>query len=216
MLEYNSNALLLDLGCSDGMWTKEYAKKIGTKFLHGIELDEKKAEAAKDNGVSVKMNDLNKKLQFDDKFFDVIIANQVIEHLYDTSLFLSEINRILKDDGYMIISTENAASWHNIFALTLGWQMFSSTNVCPQNGIGNPLALNRGTINNCKFMEHYRIFSLRGLIELLQFYEFDTVDILCSGYYPFPNSLSNFDKKHGHFISLKSKKSPRIPYLKIK
>jgi len=56
--------------------------------------------------------------------FDVVFANQVIGHLYETDLFLKEIYRMLKNGGYTIISTPNLAGFHNIFSLIFGKQPF--------------------------------------------------------------------------------------------
>ncbi|MBK5277484.1 MAG: methyltransferase domain-containing protein [Bacteroidia bacterium] len=45
--------------------------------------------------------------QFADNSFDRIFSFQVIEHIEDDSLFLSEINRILKPGGTALITTPN-------------------------------------------------------------------------------------------------------------
>ena len=73
-----------------------------------------------------------------------MVSNQVIEHLADTDVFVAEIARVLEPGGYAVISTENLASWHNVFALVFGWQPFSLTNVSATcMGLGNPLAVHR-------------------------------------------------------------------------
>ncbi|MDM8562267.1 hypothetical protein QUF54_02820 [Candidatus Marithioploca araucensis] len=118
-----------------------------------------------------------------------------------------EINRLCNMGGVIVLSTENASSWHNIFALVLGWQMFSLTNVCSSSGgIGNPLAILRGTNISYKSMEHIRIFAYRGLIEYVEHFGFKVESILCSGYYPLPNWFAKIDPRHGHFITIKARK----------
>ena len=52
--------------------------------------------------------------------FDVVHANQVIEHVFDLDRFVSEIKRVLAPGGRAIICTENIASWHSVAALFLG------------------------------------------------------------------------------------------------
>ena len=146
----------------------------------------------------------------EDNSFDVIHANQVIEHLYDTEKFMLEINRLCKSGGVIVLSTENASSWHNIFALMLGWQMFSLTNICSSGGIGNPLAIHRGETQSCKPMEHIRIFAYRGLVEYVEKFGFKVESILCSGYYPLPNWFAKIDPRHGHFITIKAIKIAEV------
>jgi len=57
---------------------------------------------------------------FEDKTFDVVCSNQVIEHISNKDTFIKESNRVLKDDGICITSTENIASFDNILSLMCG------------------------------------------------------------------------------------------------
>lgn len=43
-------------------------------------------------------------LPFDNKTLDLIAAFEVMEHIHDTKKFFSEIVRVLKPDGYVVIS----------------------------------------------------------------------------------------------------------------
>lgn len=140
-------------------------------------------------------------------FFDVIHSNQVIEHLYNSDNFLSEIYRILKPDGCAIISTENASSWCNILASILGWQIFSLTNFSSRKqGIGNPLALHKDDKQNLESWNHIRIYSIRGLKEYLEAFGFKVEKIKGAGYFPLPAIFGDFDKTHCHFMTFKIKK----------
>lgn len=55
-------------------------------------------------------HDLEKGIPLDDNIADVVIAGEVIEHIKNSKLFISEIKRILKPRGYLILSTPNACS----------------------------------------------------------------------------------------------------------
>lgn len=46
-------------------------------------------------------------LPYDDNYFDIATCGEVIEHIEKLDCFLDEINRILKIDGTLIISTPN-------------------------------------------------------------------------------------------------------------
>lgn len=202
-LERNKKAVFVDLGCGDGEVTIKLAKKIGIKKIYGVDIKQEKIRRAKERGIIVKKFDLNKKFEFKDNVFDIVHANQVLEHLPDSDNFLSEVYRILKRNGYAIISTENASSWCNIFASLLGWQIFSLTNFSGKKyGLGNPLAIHKND-KTYKYWNHVRIYNIRGLKEYLEIFGFKVKEIKGAGYFPLWASLGNIDKVHCHFITFK-------------
>lgn len=206
--EKNKDAKFVDLGCDNGKWTMKMAERIGTKDVHGTEILERTAKLAKKNGVNVSIGDLNKRLPYKDGMFDVVHANQVIEHLNNTDMFMDEIYRILKPGGYAVISTENLSSWHNILALVLGFMPFSLTNISTKKAaIGNPFAPHAGkeaTIESS--WQHMRIFTIYGLKELSKEVGFTIEKVLASGYYPLGNWFSKIVPNHSHFFVLKLRK----------
>lgn len=206
-LEVNKNARYLDLGCNDGIETIKRVGAIQTKKVYGIEIVPKQAKKAQKTGIDVRIADLNKKWKYPNNYFDVITANQVIEHVPDIDHFVSEIRRVLQPGGYAIISTENGSSWHNIFAAIMGWQIFSLTNVSEkQSGIGNPLALHK----NEKFVigswTHKTIFNYQGLKEVFELYGFKVESYKGSGYHPLIPQFACLDPRHAHYLSIKIKK----------
>ena len=207
LLEKNKEVVFLDLGCDDGTLTVKMAEKIGTKNIFGVEIVDERIKSATQHGVTVKNFDLNNPFDFEDNFFDVVCANQVIEHLYDSDNFISEIYRILKPNGYAIISTENGSSWCNIFASIMGWQIFSLTNISSKKfGIGNPMSIHKNDPVHLPSWNHMRIYNIRGLKEYAEIFEFKTEEIRGSGYFPFSAFWGNIDKIHCHFITLKIRK----------
>ena len=209
VVEVNSRAKFLDLGCDDGIWTLKVARKIKTKKIHGLDLIKKQLLIAKRNGINAIYGNLNKPFPYLDNSFDVIHANQVIEHVTDTDLFVSEIFRILKVGGYAVISTENLASWHNIFALLLGYMPFSLTNTSSLTGaLGNPL--DKHFSENFDWIasswQHQRVFTTIGWRHLFQLNFFKVEIVKGAGYYPFGNIFSNLDPNHSAFITFKIRK----------
>jgi len=185
LLEKNPKAKLLDLGCGDGSWTKRVAQKIGTNNITGVDI------ITYPN--TIKLN-LNKKFPFPTNTFDVISANQIIEHIENTDLFLSELKRVLKPNGYAIISTENLSSWHNIFALVMGWQPFSLDHHHPLSHLTVPIQPKHG---------HVKAFSYFGLIKLFQQYGFNIASVKPAGYFSLSSLL---DPIHCHRITIKVRK----------
>jgi ubiquinone/menaquinone biosynthesis C-methylase UbiE len=80
---------LLDLGC-DGARTMQWARAAGALEIHGVEVVPSRATLARERGVSVATADLGGQLPFEDRTFDAVVSNQVIEHLFDTDLFLAQ------------------------------------------------------------------------------------------------------------------------------
>jgi SAM-dependent methyltransferase len=73
-----------------------------------------------------------KPLPWPDAFADLVVCEQVIEHLHNTTWFLSELYRVTQPGGHLLLSTENLASLPNIFALCCQRAPFSTQAVCGQ------------------------------------------------------------------------------------
>jgi len=59
-------------------------------------------------------------LQFKDDYFDFIFACEIIEHLFNPQYLLSEIKRVLKPNGTLLLTTDNITDIGNIFNLLKG------------------------------------------------------------------------------------------------
>lgn len=207
LLERDPKAVFLDLGCDNGEVTMKMARKIQTRTIIGVDIIPEQLKIAKRKGIETIKSNLNLVLPLATESVDVIHANQVIEHVGDVDLFMSEIYRTLKPGGYAVVSTENASSWCNILALLFGWQMFSLTNVsCKTLGIGNPLAFHRDENIHINSWTHKTIFSYLGLIEFAEAWGFKVEAVRGAGYFPLPATLGKIDKRHCHFITIKVRK----------
>ena len=218
LFDEQPEAILLDCGCGDGGFTQRIVEKLkGCKAVYGIEIDPECCKKAENKGMFIYKDDLNSKLSLGDQSADVIFSNQVIEHLYNTDKFISEIYRVLKPQGYAVISTENLSSWHNIFSLLLGWQPFSLSNISIfLPSVGNPLGIHRKEENSLfsggvpEFMQHARVFAPRGIKEMFEIHGFKCESFLGAGYYPLPGFLARgmakIDKNHSAFLVLKFRK----------
>jgi 2-polyprenyl-3-methyl-5-hydroxy-6-metoxy-1,4-benzoquinol methylase len=106
-------------------------------------------------------------LPFRNNYFDVIIAIEVIEHLYNPDHAVLEAKRLLRPGGFLILSTPNLAWWANRLALLLGYQPYlSAPSMCFNVGkmFRRP---QKGTI-----YEHIRLFTRKALLQLLSIYGF--------------------------------------------
>lgn len=215
LCELNKDALYLDCGCSDGKLTMSLAKKIKTKKIFGIDVDQKAIKLSKKKGIEVISGDLNRTMPFKEETFDVITAVEVIEHLYDTDTFIKELYRVCKKGGYVLIATENLASWHNIFALMLGMQPSTGPNISNYYPVGfHPLykkhlenAPKSDVWNSDK---HINVITRDALRKLCHAYGFKIEEEKSSGFYPFSGRISdlfaNIDKNHALTVLLKLRK----------
>ncbi len=208
LLEPNAGAKLLDIGSSDGAWTKKIADRVRTKDIYAVEIVPELAKKAEALGIKVSLGDISQKFPFSDNYFDCVHANQVIEHLYKTEHFVEEIKRVLKKGGYAIIATENLASWHNIFSLLFGWMPMSSANYSKiKYNVGNPLALhNNEDTTYPESFQHIRVLSIRGLLDLFKLHGFRLEKIKGAGYYPLPAKFARLDVTHAAFLTAKFRK----------
>ena len=192
-----------DLGCDDGAWTLQVARAARAVEVAGIEIVSERAHQARTRGVQAVVADLNQELPFAGESFDLVHANQVIEHVSDVDRFMSEVTRVLRPGGTSLISTENGSSWHNVGAAAAGWQIFSLTNLSGRvGGIGNPFALHRGTTGHLQSWTHKTIFNYRGLLEFHEVHGLRPVRVLGAGYHPLPPALGRFDRRHAHVLAV--------------
>ena len=113
---------LLDVGCWDGSATMRYARAVGCEPF-GVEVFEEPAATARQAGVSVKVLDLETDaLPWPDASMDVVVANQILEHLKNVWLPMAEMFRVLRPGGHLVVSAPNLASLHNRALLALGRQ----------------------------------------------------------------------------------------------
>ena len=166
MVEPDGNAKILDCGCGNGDFTRELANRIGTSHIYGIEFIKELAHAAENKGIKVYQANLNENLPIEDETFDFVHANQIIEHLYETDLFIREIYRVLKQGGYAIVSTPNLASFHNIVSLVFGKQPFPAH--ISNEVIVGLLAKSLHGKHKDKGSIHLRAFTYSGLRELFE------------------------------------------------
>jgi O-antigen biosynthesis protein len=62
---------------------------------------------------------------FNDREFDLVICTEVLEHLgHDPMYMVSEINRVLKLEGYLILTTPNIACSRSLNALLESWNPY--------------------------------------------------------------------------------------------
>lgn len=105
-------ARVLDIGCGAGVQAVDLALSgavvDGLDPVHAmVELGRKRAEEYRVAGqVHFVVGDAHH-LPYPDESYDVVIAMGVLPYLYDPTRALDEIRRVLKPNGYVIVSSHN-------------------------------------------------------------------------------------------------------------
>lgn len=100
------NKKVLDLGCGTGYGSR-LLYRAGNK-VYGVDVSAKAIDYAKRNYPGPEYICCSaEKLPFENNYFDAVTAFEVIEHVEDAEMVLDEIQRVLKKDGDLFISTPN-------------------------------------------------------------------------------------------------------------
>lgn len=144
---------LLDIGCATGNFMRAMKSSPGWE-LFGVEINKHAAEIARQE---FSLNVIHGELEqanFPQDYFDVITLWDVLEHLPDPQSTLSEIYRVLKKDGALILRIPNGNSWD---ARLFGRYWF---------GLDAP--------------RHYYIFNQKTITKLLDLSGFQVKKVVCN------------------------------------
>lgn len=98
---------VLDIGCGNGLTLDN----INAKEKYGIDINPKNVEKCKQKGIHAIEQSAEEKFPFKNNYFDVVISEELIEHLFFPEKFLREIKRILKPHGIFVGSMPNHFNW---------------------------------------------------------------------------------------------------------
>ncbi|MDQ3239135.1 MAG: class I SAM-dependent methyltransferase [bacterium] len=108
ILKYKPTGKHLDIGCAYG-YMLELTSQAGYD-AQGIDPSHYAINQAPEHLKNKVMQGTIFDMEFSDKTFDVITMLDVFEHLDNPLSELKEINRILKDDGILLLSTGDSGS----------------------------------------------------------------------------------------------------------
>lgn len=100
----NEKKLFVDLGAGNGNFSKAVDEsKIFNEVL-ATDISDECVESCKNQGLITKKCTIK---EFDDNTIDCIAFNDLIEHLFDPSIFINDCFDKLKENGILMLSTPN-------------------------------------------------------------------------------------------------------------
>jgi SAM-dependent methyltransferase len=145
----------LDLGCGAGEFTAALSRAAGATV--GVDVAEAalRRARAKYPALDFRLAPVDGPLPLDDGSFDLVWASEVIEHVGDTALWLSEVRRVLAPGGRLLLTTP---SHGRLRVAALGIERFSE-----------PLG------------DHLHLYTRRSLRTLLEEFGFGEIEVRVRG-----------------------------------
>jgi 2-polyprenyl-3-methyl-5-hydroxy-6-metoxy-1,4-benzoquinol methylase len=116
---------VLDVGCGEGRFAAELVR-AGREVV-GVDVAEEPLRRARtlQPGLDVRLVPVEGAWPLQDVSFDAVWAGEVIEHVADTAGWLSEVRRVLRGGGSLVLSTP-AHDWLTRLALGLSARAFAA------------------------------------------------------------------------------------------
>ena len=154
--ELNPGDHVLDLGCGSGEFTAELAR-AGARDVIGAEVAESAIARARERypTLDFRLIPVDGPLPFEDNMFELVWASEVIEHVADTARWLSEVRRVLRPGGRVLITTPS----HGRLRLLLGGV----------ESYSDPLG------------DHLHLYTRRALESLLREFAFAAIEVRAGG-----------------------------------
>jgi ubiquinone/menaquinone biosynthesis C-methylase UbiE len=154
---------VLDVGCGEGRFATALEREGAEVVAIDVAAEPLRRALAHAPGLDVRLVEPEGELPFEDASFDLVWAGEVIEHVADTSRWLSEMRRVLRSAGTLLLST-------------------------PDHG---PLSRLRCALSRSAFEErfdprsdHLRFYTRRTLVDLYVDFGFEDVEVVAVGGLP--------------------------------
>ncbi len=134
-----SSFVILDVGCGRGSYIEDQISmrknlrifKGKVKKVIGIDVDH---TAAKNPFITDFFLIKNGKWAINDNSIDLVICDNVLEHVAKPDLFFTQLNRVVKPGGYICIRTPNACSYIALFSKLIPNKYHSKVTDVVQDG----------------------------------------------------------------------------------
>jgi 2-polyprenyl-6-hydroxyphenyl methylase / 3-demethylubiquinone-9 3-methyltransferase len=114
---------VLDVGCGGGYASEHLARRQA--IVYGTDILEESLREARDHAMQGNLRiDYSmcsaEQLPYDDEVMDSVTCFEVLEHVADKQRTLSEIYRVLRPGGWLLLDTLNKTVWSKVVTIWLG------------------------------------------------------------------------------------------------
>jgi ubiquinone/menaquinone biosynthesis C-methylase UbiE len=128
-------ARILDIGCGLGVYVRKFREFSGR--VYGIDIDAKRLREGARTTPGLMLS-ASETLPFRDGTFDVVVLNEVIEHVRDDAATLAEALRVLQPGGHIVIYAPNRLYPFETHGIYVG-QKFIFGNIPLINWLPDPI-----------------------------------------------------------------------------
>lgn len=199
IIDYKEGMIILEIGASPFFSSRALIKFLNLKADQFVMIDgtepgddtlrqEKKVFFNQEYPLYI-FNAEKMRFPFEDEEFNMVICQDVIEHLlYDPLFLVNQANRVLKKDGIFILSTGPAVfSWH----------------VSLRHLFNLNIEMGYDIKNKNPYSRHNRLFSLKEVMQMVEYNGFEILKAFNQSHW-YKNDLAT---------TLKSRISKRIIYI---
>ncbi len=155
------DARVLDIGCGIGTYVKKLDEVSGDAY--GVDIDPARVREGKSGTLSVAVSE---RLPFADASFDMVLLNEVIEHVDDDAATLREACRVVRPGGHVIIYAPNRLYPFETHGVYLG-KRYVFGNIPLVNYLPDPLRK--------RLVPHARAYTARGLRRIVDGLDADVI-----------------------------------------
>jgi ubiquinone/menaquinone biosynthesis C-methylase UbiE len=169
---------VLDVGCGEGHFAAALAHGGAEVVAIDVAAEPLRRALARAPDLEVRLVEPEGSLPLEDSSFDVVWAGETIEHVADTSQWLSELRRVLRSGGVLLLSTPDHGPLSRLW-----------------------MALNRSAFE-ARFdprSDHLRFYTCRALADLLTDFGFEDVAVAGAGGLPGARRVLLASGRRGRF-----------------
>ncbi len=169
---------VLDVGCGEGHFAMAMTRNGAEVVAIDVTEEPLRRARASHANLDLRLVEPEAPLPLEDSSFDVVWAGEVIEHVADGAQWLSELRRVLRSGGLLLLSTPDHGPLSRLW-LGLSRRTFEAR-LDPRS-------------------DHLRFYARRALVELLADFRFEDVTVAGAGGLPGARRVLLASGRRGRF-----------------